>query len=68
MEKRSGPGPQAAHNIDMNLVRQSRYNNILLGGHAPKMSVVIDNNNPAPGTYEPPTMANISMQKARLHT
>jgi Sperm-tail PG-rich repeat len=52
-ERRSGPGPQA-YSIDDNLVKQTRFNNLLVGGHAPKVSIAYVNNNPGPGTYENP--------------
>lgn len=64
LEKRSGPGPQV-YTIEDNIVKQTRYNNVLVGGHAPKDSLMIDKN-PGPGTYDPPnTIANISIKKSK---
>ena len=51
LERRPGPAPNA-YKIEDNLIQQTRYNNILVGGHAPKDSLQFDKN-PGPGEYTP---------------
>ena len=62
IEKRSGPGPQV-YTINDNITKPTRYNHLLLGGHAPKDCYIIDKN-PGPGHYEPQnTIAVLSRKK-----
>lgn len=65
IEKRSGPGPQV-YTIEDKLVKQTRYNHLLAGGHAPKDGLIIDKN-PGPGSYdmEETTIALKSLKKAK---
>lgn len=64
IEKRPGPGPQV-YTIDDSLVKQTRYNNILCGGHAPKDGLIIDKN-PGPGSYDlPNNIAEKSLKKSK---
>ena len=52
MERRPCPAPNT-YKIEENLVTQTRFNNILAGGHAPKDGLQVDKN-PGPGEYEFP--------------
>jgi hypothetical protein len=64
IEKRGGPGPQV-YTLEENLVKPTRFNNLLAGGHAPKDSLQIDKN-PGPGEYELPyTIAENSLKRSR---
>lgn len=64
VEKRSGPGPQV-YTIADEVVKQTRFNNVLAGGHAPKDSLIIDKN-PGPGSYDlPNSLADNSKKKSR---
>lgn len=64
IEKRSGPGPQV-YTVEDKLVKQTRFVNVLAGGHAKKDSLVIDKN-PGPGEYVlPNTLADVSLMKAK---
>ena len=50
------PGPGPAYIPDDKIVKPTRYNNILLGGHAPKDYFNPDKN-PGPGEYTIPDIA-----------
>ncbi len=64
LEKKPGPGP--VYIPDDKIVKPSRYDNILLGGHAPKDWMTFDKN-PGPGEYNPPTIADNSFKKAKSY-
>lgn len=64
IEKRSGPGPQV-YTIEDKLIKDTKYNYILAGGHAPKDGLIVDTN-PGPGAYElPNTIAQNSIKKSK---
>ena len=65
IEKRSGPGPQV-YTINDNLVKDTRFNHLLVGGHAPKDGLIIDKN-PGPGSYDlPNNIAEVSLKKSKF--
>ena len=63
-ENRPGPGP--AYIPDDKVVKPSRYDNILLGGHAPRDWFSPDKN-PGPGEYTIPDIATKSHRMAKSY-
>jgi len=64
LEKKPGPGP--AYIPHDHVVRPARYNNILVGGHAPKNWHTFDKN-PGPGEYDIPDIAVKSHREAKSY-